>query len=402
MAPQDLWYLKKRGPDKRPLPSKRHGRGKRWRVTYEDPNTGKPVNEHFDKKTDAETFENNVKADISRGVYVDLDAGKTTVREYAETWRTQQLHRPSTAERVERAFRLHVYPDLGDLAMSAVRNSHIRAWMKGRLAELEESSFGVVFVDVKAMFTDAVDDRIIGRNPCSGIKRPTPESKDRFIPTVAQIRSLADEMLDYYRPIPYVAAGLGLRPAEIFGLEVEHVNFLKREVYVRQQVSRSRELGLHIGKPKTKTSRRDVELPKTVADHLAAHMQKYPPATVELEDHLNPRKPHRREARLIFTTSEGNPIFRNTWSATWRRSVRRAGKYGIPEGFGLHGLRHYFATLLIHSGSSVKTVQLALGHASPTTTLNTYIHEWPEATERTRNIVDDAFAEGGEEVGGLG
>lgn len=37
MPIDDLWYLKKRDPDtKKPLPSRRHGRGKRWRVRYVD------------------------------------------------------------------------------------------------------------------------------------------------------------------------------------------------------------------------------------------------------------------------------------------------------------------------------------------------------------------------------
>ena len=42
-----------------------------------------------------------------------------------------------------------------------------------------------------------------------------------------------------------------------------------------------------------------------------------------------------------------------------------ARKAGIPKGTGLHFLRHYFATLLIHSDASVKRVQLALGHSTP-------------------------------------
>jgi hypothetical protein len=39
----------------------------------------------------------------------------------------------------------------------------------------------------------------------------------------------------------------------------------------------------------------------------------------------------------------------------------------------------------------VKTVQLALGHATPTITLNTYVGEWPEAVDRTRAILDAAL-----------
>jgi integrase len=47
--------------------------------------------------------------------------------------------------------------------------------------------------------------------------------------------------------------------------------------------------------------------------------------------------------------------------------------------------------LLIHAGASVKTVQLALGHSTPTITLNEYVHEWPDALDRTRALVDGAL-----------
>jgi integrase len=78
-------------------------------------------------------------------------------------------------------------------------------------------------------------------------------------------------------------------------------------------------------------------------------------------------------------------IHRATWAHTWAPTARTVG---ILKGNGLHCLSHYFATLLIHNGVSVKTVQLALGHSAPMVTLNTYVGEWPEAQERTRSVVD--------------
>jgi integrase len=54
----------------------------------------------------------------------------------------------------------------------------------------------------------------------------------------------------------------------------------------------------------------------------------------------------------------------------------------------MHDLRHYYASLLIRHGESVKTVQRRLGHATTAETLETYAHLWPDSDDRTRDAVD--------------
>src|SRR5579864_9525219 len=66
---------------------------------------------------------------------------------------------------------------------------------------------------------------------------------------------------------------------------------------------------------------------------------------------------------------------------------------GLPAGFRYHDLRHYLASLLIASGSDVKTVQARLRHASAKTTLDTYGHIWPGRDESTRAAVITAQTE---------
>ncbi len=74
----------------------------------------------------------------------------------------------------------------------------------------------------------------------------------------------------------------------------------------------------------------------------------------------------------------------------WVPAVERVG---LPKGFGYHGLRHYFATLLIHAGASVKTVQLALGHSTPAITLNTYTTSGrTQSTERATSSTQPSAA----------
>ncbi len=53
-----------------------------------------------------------------------------------------------------------------------------------------------------------------------------------------------------------------------------------------------------------------------------------------------------------------------------------------------HDLRHYFASVLIRSGASVKVVQARLGHSSAKTTLDVYGHLFADEEDRTRAAVD--------------
>ena len=48
------------------------------------------------------------------------------------------------------------------------------------------------------------------------------------------------------------------------------------------------------------------------------------------------------------------------------------------EGVTIHSLRHTYASFAIAQGADAKTLQMQLGHSSPSITLNTYTALWPE------------------------
>jgi integrase len=383
MAVDDLWYKKDPKTGKK-VPSKRHGRGKRWRVRYLDDN-GKLCQPLFDKWSDARDHDINMRADVSRGHYIDPAAGKVSVAEYSSTWREAQIHRDSTAELVERSFRLHINPIIGNLSISRVRSTHVQSLIKQM--DLAPSSARVVHSHLVAMFNAAVRDRLISFSPCVGISLPELNTTEHSILTPKQVHALAEASLPWFRAAVYVGAGCGLRPGEMLGLELEHIDFLRREVKVVQQLRTATGIGPFLAPTKTKTSRRTVELPKITANALAHHLEKYPAIPVEVPDRTDPRKPTTRQARLLFTAC-GEPVSRSVWSKAWVPAARAAK---LPPGTGFHALRHYFATLLIFAGASVKTVQVALGHSTPTTTLNTYVGLWPDQIDRTRTLVDHAL-----------
>lgn len=387
MAVDDLWFLRTRDPNSgERLKSKRHGRGKRWRVRWVDPETGKPRTELFERRADAERHDANVHADISRGQYVDPRAGQMTVADFAEQWRRTLLHRGSTAERTERAVRRHIVPVLGHLPLAAVRSSHIRGWVKDRMVALAPSTLAVVYSGILVpLFNSAVADKRIGTSPCVGIRLPEIPDSRYYIARASEVHALAEALPVLYRPIVYLAAGCGWRPGEIFGLEADALDLDAREVEVRHQLTVISGRRPYLAPPKTKTSARTNELPTITADALRAHLGRFPVVPAEVEDETDPRRPVTRLARLLFTREDGRPIHRADWSYIWRPAVKAAG---LPEGFGLRDLRHYFATVLIFGGANVKTVQLAMGHTTPTVTLNTYVGYWPDSVDQTRTLVD--------------
>jgi integrase len=388
MAIDDLWYLtRQRDPATgKPLPSKRHGRGMRWRVRYED-DAGEKVERLFERKPDAVNFDAGVRTDVNRGLYVDPTAGKVTVAKYAEQYREAQPFRGSTDELVERAFRLHIGPTLGARPIAAVRPSHVQAWVKG--LDLAPATVRVLYAVLSGMFTAAARDRAIGVSPCTDITLPPLPHIEHLILTPAQVHALAAGLPARYRAAVYLGAGCGLRHGEVLGLERGHVDFLRREVQVVQQLTSYNGRKPYLGPLKTKTSRRVVELPQVTADALARHFAQFPSKPIELEDDTDPRHLRTvRSADLLFTNAAGRPIYRASWSPVWSSVARSVG---LPAGTGFHALRHYFATLLIFSGANVKAVQLALGHSSPTITLNTYVGLWPDQLDRTRTLVDAAL-----------
>jgi integrase len=76
------------------------------------------------------------------------------------------------------------------------------------------------------------------------------------------------------------------------------------------------------------------------------------------------------------------------FSEVWRPAVKAAG---APAGTGFHALQHFYASLLIRHGESVKVVQARLGLASAAETLVIYSHLWPDSEDRTRQAVDEVF-----------
>ena len=123
------------------------------------------------------------------------------------------------------------------------------------------------------------------------------------------------------------------------------------------------------GPPKTKASYRTIPLPQVVVDSLAAHVAEYGTGI----------------DGMLFTAPDGSMLNRDYVTRSFNRA---AAASHAPAGTRLHSLRHYYASLLIRHGESVKVVQARLGHASAQETLDTYSHLWPDSEDMTRAAID--------------
>jgi integrase len=345
----------------------------RYRARWREYSGGPQKTRQFTRKADAVRFLDGVRGDLARGQYVDPAGGRILFGDYAESWRTAQVHRPATAAQVETYLRLHAYPTLAKRSLGAVRRSEIQAWVKDESMRLAPGSVELIYRWVATIFKAAVSDRLIASSPCVGIALPQRHDAEVVPLTVAQVEALAEAVPERHRALIVFAAGMGLRQGECFGLTIDRVDFLRRQVRVDRQLLSARRGVPEFGPPKSRAGVRTVPMPDVVATALAAHLARF----------------RAGRAGLVFTNRAGDPLQRSNFGDMWRRVAPLAG---LPAWGTFHDLRHFYASLLIARGCSVKTVQRRLGHKSATETLDTYGHLWPDSDEETREAVDHVLS----------
>jgi integrase len=175
------------------------------------------------------------------------------------------------------------------------------------------------------------------------------------------------------------------------------VDFLRGVVHVRRQVKilSSRQV---LALPKGRKVR-DVPLPESVALAVAAHLADWPAVSVSLPWESVGGQPV--AVRLLLSTRERGAVERNYFNAkVWKPALVQAGVEPTREN-GTHALRHFYASVLLDAGESIRALADYLGHADPGFTLRTYTHLMPSSEERTRKAVDRALGEPGNTVDGL-
>lgn len=404
MTVDDLWHLSHPPAGAAPcgkhgklVGSSRHGRGKRWRVRYVDPQ-GDDKTRLFEKVADAEAFDLSVRSAVAQGTYVDPNAGKVTFAAYAESWLETQTFGESTRETVESRLKTQILPVLGGRELRSIRPSGIQAFIRGmQLAGRAPGYIENVVNILSTIFNAAVDDGL-PKNPCkaSSVSVPSGPTKKVVPWTMPRVLAVADALLDPYEATVYAGYGLGIRQGEILGLAEDDIDWLRFNVHVCRQVRIVRRT-LVFAPPKGNKDR-DIPLSDETSLRLAAHVKQHGTTKVTLPWLVPEGKPV--TASLMFTNERG-AIHRGWFnSMVWIPALVAAG---VVKPFrkgeyredarvhGMHVLRHTFASALLSNGVDIRTLAEYLGHTDPGFTLRTYTHLMPSAEARARAAIDVAF-----------
>ena len=342
-----------------------------YRARYRD-EAGKEHARHFDRKVDAQRWLDEVTAAVVTGQYVDPKAGRITFDAFFRRWAERQIWAPMTQVQNDLVRRKVTF---GSVSMATLRASHIESWVSSMSTDgYAANTIATRVFTVRAVLKGAVRDRVIAVDPSAGIRLPRRRRREHAmeIPTADQIARLYAASEPRMRAFIALCAFAGLRLGEASAIQRQDIDFLRRSLEVRRQVQRRVGGPAELRAPKY-GSERVLNLPESLVQLLAAQIERFGVAS----------------EGWVFFTADGRPLPPSTVNSWWQRTVEVAGVPGVH----IHGLRHYFASGLIAAGCDVVTVQRALGHRSPSTTLDVYSHLWPSAEDRTRGASAALFAD---------
>jgi integrase len=339
-----------------------------WRARWRTPE-GAERSKTFTRKLDAERHLASVEHAKVAGTFVDPMLGRRLFGDWWTAWRSTRVDlRPSTAARDESYARNHILPRLGHLPLTRIDRALLRSWVADLQAKgLAPATIVKIAQLAHAALDAAVDERLIARNPASGLKLPRVESKEMRFLTPAEVTTLVEVIDDRYELWALTAAYSGLRFGELAGLRRSRIDVARSRLDVVETVVEVHG-HLHIGAPKTRAGRRSVPIPRPVLDRLVDHVEALAP-----ED-------------LAFTAPEGGPLRANQFRRrTWHPAVEAADVSPLR----MHDLRHTAVSLWIAAGAGPKEIATWAGHTSVATVLDRYGHLLPGHEDETMRALTE-------------
>lgn len=315
--------------------------------------------------TDNERF-SNLKEDIT----LDYWFGR-----WMEVYKNKSV-RPNTKREYTHIYQKNISPYLGDRNINTLIKSDIQLLIDtasdNGYAYERQNKIKVILRD---MLQRAVEDQLVINNPVSGIKLRA----DKEIKAQALSAEEQNIFFDYCRNTFYenlfnVAVNTGLRPGELFALQLSdidlekgHIEVNKTLVYQKYLTDSKKEF--HIEPPKTKQSYRKVPINSICMSYIERQF--------ELKKIISSKRP-KQQNNYLFVTKFNTPLNSQIYSDAIRVVIKQINLVRpFDEQFPVfsgHTFRHTFATRCFENGVDAKVVQSYLGHASLKMTMDLYTH----------------------------
>jgi integrase len=224
-----------------------------------------------------------------------------------------------------------------------------------------------------AVMKYAVRSKYVTHNPLKEIERPkgrceieSDADEDLQVYQPAEIPRLLDAALnEKHKTVLMLAVMSGLREGELIGLKWTDIDWINKQVQVRRSCVR----GVFY-KPKTKTSRRNVDIGLKMIAQLRSWKVACPPNKLD----------------LVFPSNAGTPL---DGCHLMRRVFAPAAKRAGLKRIRFHDLRHTYASIQIEKDVHPKYLQAQLGHSSIKVTLDVYGHLMKGSNPEAANAMED-------------
>lgn len=367
--------------------------GTAWVVRYYDMD-GKYRTKTFKVFREAKEWEIQTKVGLKKGVHRP-DSTSPTVRDAAAEWlkraEAEDLER-STIASYSLHWRVHIEPAIspvehrngwvgkfGDVKLSRLTTPMCVVFQRLIASKNNRPNASKILVSFKAILKEAQTQGWLAYNPAAGV-RMSQKDRDRMpvqigenIPRKEDVRAILAASSSRWRPFFFTAAFTGMRASELRGLTWSHVDFDKRVIRVRQRA----DFKGTIGACKSRSGYRDIQMSDALVEVLLEWKERCPKGPLD----------------LVFPNMSGRVEYHSIiLDKAWYPTLRCVGLIvGKKAKYRLHGLRHFFVSLMIELGMPPKRLQETIGHASIKMTMDVYGHLFPageEELERANRAVD--------------
>lgn len=375
------------------MDGKKDGKQKyRVRINYVD-NTGK--SRQIDRvaygKEEAKDLEHELMSNLK-----EETMPKMTLRQLYDEYVAVKSHevRASSLKKIKLRISHYVLPFIGGIRIDKLNVPILQKWklqiedvrLERTGKPLELSTKKNIYGGLGALLNYAVKMEYIEKNPLAivgNFKNPyeekkemdyyTPEEFKAFI-TAAKHQAEDAELVrdNIYEWNFYVFFNIafytGMRKGEIHALKWTDID--GDVLRVRRSINQKADGGDLETPPKNKSSVRDLQIPKPLADVLKAHYARHSSLSGFTDD---------------WRICGGTKCLRNTTLQS--RNEQYAKEAGLKV-IRIHDFRHSHATLLANNGINIQEIARRLGHSKVETTWNTYAHLYPREEERAVQVLN--------------